>query len=112
MKVVRGANMQKEDQNQKIPEIIKECDITYMVLYRHFMMSGGVFTYGSAEIDNYYDTFKKADKAAKAIYKKLEGSPDLHVWIVRCIKTYCNGGIAIEKDMPKPVTIKNGERKS
>lgn len=74
-----------------------ETDPCFAVFYRHFKMPGGVITYGSAEIVGFYETFEESDKEAEGIFKQYEGAPDLHVWIMRCLKTYNNGGIAIER---------------
>jgi hypothetical protein len=60
-------------------------------------MSGGLFNYGSAEIVEFTDTFDEADKIAKNVFKTHKGATDLHVWILRCEKTYCNAGITIER---------------
>jgi len=64
-------------------------------------MPGGVITYGSAEITDFCDTFEKADKIAHAVYLQNKGQPDLHIWVMRCLKTYQNGGIAVEKKPTK-----------
>ena len=79
-----------------MPEIV-EVDITYAVFYRHFSMSGGIFNYGFAQIVDFFPTFQKADECAKKTFAEWEGEPDLHVWVMRCLKTYNNGGIAIER---------------
>jgi hypothetical protein len=78
-----------------------EVDICYAVFYRHMMMPGGVLSYGSAEIVDYFDSFENADSKAKEIFAENEGAPDLHVWIMRCVKTYQNAGVAIERGFGK-----------
>lgn len=76
---------------------IKKLPPTWMVAYRHFAMPGGVFNYGVAEIYDFYRSFEEADKNAKKVFHNLRGKPDLHVWVLRCEKTYLNYGIAIEE---------------
>ena len=76
----------------------KEVDVAYLVTHRSMNMPGGIIDYGYAEIVGFFDTFKEADECAKQTFKKYKDAPDLHITISKCLKTYCNGGIAISKE--------------
>jgi hypothetical protein len=73
----------------------KEVEPAWMCLYRHFGMQGGVFDCGYGFIEGVYDTFEEADARAKEVVKLSKNTIDPRIWVMRCVKTYAGGGIAI-----------------
>jgi len=62
---------------------------TWMVLFRHFGMEGGILDYGMASIEGFFFSFEEADKKAKEVYnfwKDISTFPT--VWVLKCEKTY------------------------
>jgi len=74
----------------------------WMVLSRHFFMPGGLLDYGEATIEEFFDSFEEADKYAKKKYESMK-KVFIHpiVWVLRCEKTYREGGIVISKEESK-----------
>jgi len=61
----------------------------WMVLVRHFGMSGGLFDYGEASIEEFFDSFEDACKHAEELFEDInEGLVDPMVWVLRCERTY------------------------
>lgn len=63
---------------------------SWMVISRDFGMSGGLFGYGVADINEFFTTEKKAIKYAEELIQQhiKSGLYDPHVWVLRCERTY------------------------
>ena len=71
----------------------------WMVLARHFAMSGGLFDYGTADIKEFFDSFKEADDYAKKLFDETKDSVVMpYIWVLRCERTYRSEGIADSRE--------------
>ncbi len=68
----------------------KKTEGKWLVLSRHFAMSGGIFDYGEGQIEEFFDCFDDAVKfAEKKIVELITfGHVDPYVWVLRCERTY------------------------
>jgi len=66
-----------------------EVAVQWMVLSRHFGMPGGLFDYGEATIEEFFDSFEDAVKYAENLFLTThEGLVDPRVWVLKCERTY------------------------
>jgi|GEM_PF-2770731 len=84
----------KEEIERIIQKNEKITQPKWMVLLRHFGMSGGIINYGTAKIIDFYETFEEADEEAREEFKNISEAPFPYVWILKCERTYQDGGIA------------------
>ena len=69
--------------------IEKKVEPQWMVLARHFGMSGGIIDYGEATIEEFFDTLQDADEYAKSLFENTaDGLVDPRVWVLKCERTY------------------------
>jgi len=59
-----------------------------MVISRHFGMEGGLFDYGIANIEGFFDNFDDACKYAEEQLKKATDFIEPMVWVLKCERTY------------------------
>jgi len=70
----------------------------YMVLARHYGMTGGVWDYGTADIKEFFDDYKEADTYAQKLFNATHKNLIMpFVWVLECKKTYQEGGIAVSE---------------
>ena len=61
----------------------------WMVLARHFGMPGGIFDYGEASIEGFFDSFDNACEYAEILLKRTnEGLVEPMIWVLKCERTY------------------------
>jgi hypothetical protein len=61
----------------------------WMVIARHFGMPGGLFDYGEASIEDFFDNFDDACKYAEKLLKSTEEDlVEPMIWVLKCERTY------------------------